>query len=70
MGMGVRGGGWWGWGAVDGGGGGDVGVGILQLEIDTSWIISLYNRSPHISEFESFYKVRLALPGLLNDIII
>ena len=47
-----------GWGAVDGGGGGDVGVGILQLEINTSGVISLYDRiSPHISEFESFYKV-------------
>ena len=42
-----------GWGAMDGGGGGDVGVGILQLEIDTSRVISLYNRiSPHISKFE------------------
>ena len=46
-------------------------MGILQLEINTSRVISLYNRiSPHISEFESFYIVRLALPGLLFDIII
>ena len=44
---------------MDGGGGGDVGVGILHFEIDTSGVISLYNRiSPHISDFESFYKVR------------
>ena len=44
-----------GWGAVDGGGGGDVGVGILQSDINTSGDISLYNNiSPHISEFESF----------------
>ena len=44
---------------MDDGCGGDVGVGILQLEINTSGVISLYNRiSPHISEFGSFYKVR------------
>ena len=45
--------------AVDGWGWGDVGVGILQLEINTFGVISIYNRiSPHVSEFESFYNVR------------